>query len=648
MFKTADAEMLGLGSSRGAGNAKLSRERRLRMREHATQKLSTAYRLDEIAASVATMQAASALTDVAKHVLERDDHDPDAQYVHFFHEKIPSRSMAECTTLDALDDVIRQRPTEAPPYRTRALTRIFKEDFEGAAKDCTDGLAVYRLYHPQDHNRQQDLVVTRDAARLSKDARTDLRELRIEDKDQPNSLEPQLLFHRGGAYLTLACDQIGRALDGLPRSDSKLQDIARHRDAEPSPLTEADRQANRDRAEARKLVRTYAKRALRDYTSFLSHLDYTPGIPAQYTDAFLETLSSAGNKHPYRTRSGRLIDPDSPTHTALSEALAKYEWKKQNGHAPSIPLIPRPTIHKLNTLFASVAPPDLPPFPRTPEPESTTSHPPFSIPDISESVTYHPLLTDVLHSLLLCHGLIQTSTKEHLRHAYMAARIARVCDGHPIFLAARSPSRADWIDVLRRSKNWLGLEASWESLCTPAPLYGHPRDGLSKSKENADDKRERTDQEAVMAAFSNEGVFDERTFRASAKAKELRAAREEEEEQRKEYCRTPSIPYANKKGHHIDCAPTDSSPQQHPKHCAHEDGKEYPITMERAELIVRWIMEAQPPSSADGNGRPKKRATPKGRLRKMASTAPSLSRDSRGENNIDHLKRGVDGLDLLD
>jgi len=230
----------------------------------------------------------------------------------------------------------------------------------------------------------------------------------------------------------------------------------------------------------------------------------------------------------------------------------------------------------------------------------------------------------------------------------MAARIARVCDGHPIFLAARSPSRADWIDVLRRSKNWLGLEASWESLCTPAPLYGHPRDGLSKSKENADDKRERTDQEAVMAAFSNEGVFDERTFRASAKAKELRAAREEEEEQRKEYCRTPSIPYANKKGHHIDCAPTDSSPQQHPKHCAHEDGKEYPITMERAELIVRWIMEAQPPSSADGNGRPKKRATPKGRLRKMASTAPSLSRDSRGENNIDHLKRGVDGLDLLD
>lgn len=50
------AAALGLGIGGGGPNAKLSRERKHRMREQATQKLSRAYKLDEIAASVATMQ----------------------------------------------------------------------------------------------------------------------------------------------------------------------------------------------------------------------------------------------------------------------------------------------------------------------------------------------------------------------------------------------------------------------------------------------------------------------------------------------------------------------------------------------------------------------------------------------------------------
>ena len=80
---------LGLGIGSG-GNAKLSRERKHRMREQATQKLSKAYHLDEIACSVATMQSASTLEDVAQLVLQRNPLDADAKYVHFFHEKIPS------------------------------------------------------------------------------------------------------------------------------------------------------------------------------------------------------------------------------------------------------------------------------------------------------------------------------------------------------------------------------------------------------------------------------------------------------------------------------------------------------------------------------------------------------------------------------
>src|ERR1700760_771312 len=66
------AEALGLTFGANGAPAKLSRERQYRMREMATQKLSQAYHLDEIATSVATMQSASTLDDVAQFVLSRN------------------------------------------------------------------------------------------------------------------------------------------------------------------------------------------------------------------------------------------------------------------------------------------------------------------------------------------------------------------------------------------------------------------------------------------------------------------------------------------------------------------------------------------------------------------------------------------------
>ena len=84
LMNGGSAASLGLGLGGGGGaNAKLSRERKHRMREQATRKLAHAYHLDEIAASVATMQSASALEDVARLVLQRDEEDSDAKYVHF-------------------------------------------------------------------------------------------------------------------------------------------------------------------------------------------------------------------------------------------------------------------------------------------------------------------------------------------------------------------------------------------------------------------------------------------------------------------------------------------------------------------------------------------------------------------------------------
>ena len=612
----SDAEILGIGSNRG-GNAKLSPERKHRMREHATQKLAHAYQLDEIAASVAMMQSASALEDVAKLVLQRSKQDPDAKYVHFFHEKIPSREVAEYTPLDALDDVIRGKPTDGAPWRTRAVTKLFKEDFAGATRDLTEGLAVHRLYHSQSQNHERDLILARDAAKLAREFRA---EAKVAEKDRPSSLEPQMLFHRGGAYLTMACDKIEEALLTV---DGPVPEQATGRTAVPVGLSTglAPDSMEKLNSEARKLVRTYAKRALRDYVAFLSHFDYTPGLPAEFTEAFLQRVNEmqANSSSKNRSRSEKLLDIDAHSANGTHESLVRYEGYKNGLHGQNIPPLPKPNVHRLNALFAAVPPADLPAYPPDPDQVKAKTHPIFSLPDFSEAVTYHPLLTDVLHSVLLCHSLIQTSPKEHLRHAKMAARIVRVCDGYPIFLAARSPARADWVEVLRRTRNWLGLDTSWDRLCAPLPAQG--RQKVTKA-ETEEQKRERVKRDAIRDALADERVFDEASFHASVRARELRAAREEEEEQRKEYLRT---------------SPSAKEDDKVNKQPAPDDVKGYSLTTERADAIARWILKA-PPASVDSDGRRKKTGR-RGRLRKEAS---DLS------NSTHELERSVESLDILD
>ena len=635
LLSGGSAAALGLGLG-GGGNAKLSKERKHRMREHATQKLSHAYHLDEIAASVATMQSASALEGVAKFVLQRNENDADAKYVHFFHEKIPSRSLAECTSLEPLNEVISQTPTEGAPYRTRAVTRIFKEDFIGATKDLTEALSVCRLYNAQhqEKNAQTELITARDAAALSREYRADAK---VDEKDQPRSLECQLLFHRAGTYLTLACDQISPALHGMPAVSEVSTANLNDEEGQSPILSPTEKEARHAAIEARKMVRTYAKRALRDYISFLSHFDYTPGLPAEITEAFLQKVNAAANGYNRRSRGDRLLDitDHSYRNRNPSNALVlrgdgdEAETNKEylNGNKEATPSLPATRVHPLNILFAAVPPADLPPYPvestalltaRDNRAKHISNHP-----DISEAITYHPLLTDALHSLLLCHCLIQTSPKEHLRHAHMVARLARVCDGYPIFLAARSPARADWIEVVRRANNWLGLGASWEVLCEPAPLPGQKE----KKSETASERRERSKREAIRDALADDRVHDEESFRASVRAREMRAAREEEEEQRREYLRT--------KPHIIDGDAAGASENENgsaPKRWAQEDGKEYPISTERADAIARWIREAPAPGGG-GEGRSKKTGK-KGKLRKEAS---DLSVASALERSVDSL-----------
>ena len=99
-----------LGDPGGGRNVAMSAMRIHRLRALAVQKLAAAYRADEIASSVMVMQGGSVFEDIAERVLKVgatsfvlhftlcvshrlyiDPNDADAKYVHFFHEKIPSR-----------------------------------------------------------------------------------------------------------------------------------------------------------------------------------------------------------------------------------------------------------------------------------------------------------------------------------------------------------------------------------------------------------------------------------------------------------------------------------------------------------------------------------------------------------------------------
>lgn len=652
------AAALGIGVGGSGVNAKLSRERRHRMREHASQKLSHAFHLDEIAASVATMQSASALEEVAKFVLQRNGDDSDAKYVHFFHEKIPSRALAACTSLRPLDEIIAQQPTTGAPYRTRAMTRILQEDFLGAAKDLTDGLAVCQLYDSQHAKDKLQIATTADLTRQNPSVRADGK---LDDEDQPSSLEAQLLFHRAGAYLTTACDYIDTSLNGLKQAAAEPTIDGRQ---SPSQL---------EGREARRLVRTYAKRALRDYLNFLSHLDYTPGLPREITEDFFRKFNALANgdiKSKSKSNERRLLGYKAKS--SNSSALIHQNGNDASQHSNSLSAIhplPPVQVHPVNALFSAVPPPNLPTYPlntrssipaienRRHQPPSSLCMPTIDV-ELHESLTYHPLLTDALHSLLLCHILIQTSRAELLRHAHMVARLVRICDGYPIFLASRSPARADWIEVLRRvgARDWIGLETGWEEICRPPPLPGQQTEGKNQGNGGMT-ANERRKHEAVMEALADDRVDDEESFRAAVRARELRAAREEEEEQRREYLRSAThSPSSGGKGGGIygagsgagsgnggnhDQSTSGLGSGSGPKRWAQQgDGKEYPISTERAEALARWVREAPPPG---GEG-----TKAKGRKRKPGKKGRKMMGGEGVDNGVEIVdaERVLEGLSV--
>lgn len=557
----------GIRTGSGCGTIKLSSERRFRMRELAVKKLSEAYHLDEIAASVATMQSASSLEEVAKIVLQRSSGDTHAKYVHFFHEKISSRALVEITSLQPLSDILQDRPSDCAILRTRALTKMFKDDFVGASKDLTEAISILRREDLQ-HLAPKSLDLVREKALTSnmnkRESKHDVQKL--SDGEKPTGLEAQLYFQRAGVYLSLACQSVDQALQYKSSSMKAIGSC---------DLTDPGNE-HAEALDSYRKVKFNSRRALRDFSYFLSKLEYTPGVIRQANNNVISNTND---------RSSRLSET-AQLQSLRSEVLAPMSSGEDSVHSPNmsgsnssaLPI----KIYPVSDLFSPTPPVCVPPLPSVSSDlakldlaEKSRHDRPTKAAEQSEIITYHPLLTEALHGLLLCHALLQTNTLRLTKHALMVARLVALSDGFPIFVSPRSASRADWVDLLEQTKSWLDMGLSWDQLCKgtdsnqKAKSTGRHSEILIKDCK----KHETTSEET-----SNQ-VHKKKTLRAAAHVMEIQT----------------------------DNIKTDGKLE---KMETKTDLKAYSLRTERADIIARWVMEAPTlPDAPTKQKKNKKKAT---------------------------------------
>ncbi|KAI1790996.1 hypothetical protein LXA43DRAFT_1013995 [Ganoderma leucocontextum] len=443
----ATAQSLGLGMNPlgdgGGRNVAMSAMRVHRLRALAVQKLAAAYKADEIASSVMVMQGGSVFDDIAERVLKVEPGDVDARYVHFFHEKIPSRQLAESTSTQVLDDLIAANPHRLEFYRTRGIVHCFRDEYTLAAKDFTHTIREARA---QRKARNAHLGTNLGDKQRGKGAKkkkgkagggktngqappngtsasaggvdglggdgSDGDGVLLHPSvlpDAPEPIEPQCLFLRAAAHLQHAVFIIEDAmfkLEGIrkvPSIDGAEMRLCyvengRYGGVEignpEGPLGRTDGaklQAYRAvlaDAEFRETIVTLVKKSMRDHKQFLSHFDTLEGPPG-YAD----------------------MDVAQRTEYAflLTESL-------------------RP---------GSQSPP--PPMPDT--------TPMFT--------TYHPLLVESHFSILICH-LMLGDFPAILPAFSRTAALVDGLEGYPVFLPPRSMAQAEFIEVLERlAGGWL-------------------------------------------------------------------------------------------------------------------------------------------------------------------------------------------------
>ncbi|RXW16200.1 hypothetical protein EST38_g9654 [Candolleomyces aberdarensis] len=420
----AAAQSLGLNplGMHNGRNVAMSAIRIHRLRALAVQKLAQAYKTDEIASSVMVMQGGSVFDDIAERVLKIDPNDADAQYVHFFHEKIPSRQLAESTTTKVLDELIARFPQRLEYYRTRGIVHCFREEFTSAMKDFTYALKEARAARnaKMKHHTGNSLSEARPskskrrkncknngACRASSNGAYESNAYAEGCKggpvmhpsvlpEAPEPIEPQLLFLRGAAHLQHAVHLIESAvlaIEGVRKAPTvdgaelRLCCIENGKyggveignpDGPLGPASGAKVQAyNAVLGEKtfKEQITSLLKKGLKDHEKFLSHFD---------------SLESPNAK------------PEGDIAFQVDHAFVSLIDKKRTS-------------------------PDIPPV----------------------YTTYHPLLVESMFSSLIC-WLMLADFRELLPQFVRTAAIVDGLEGYPVFLPPRSMAQAEFMEILER------------------------------------------------------------------------------------------------------------------------------------------------------------------------------------------------------
>ncbi|CAL1694850.1 unnamed protein product [Somion occarium] len=426
----------GMNDGNGGRQISMSPTRIHKLRVLAVQKLAAAYKADEIASSVMVMQGGSVFDDIADRVLKVDPNDVDAKYVQFFHEKIPSRQLAESTTTQQLDHLIAIQPHRLEFYRTRGIVHCFRDDYALAVKDFTYVLRESRAirkarssHHTNGTSGEPHGKGTKKRKGKAGGSKSngqappngtsapaiahspsidgpDGEPLLLHPSvlpDAPEPIEPQCVFLRGAAYLQHAVHLIEEAilkLEGVRKTPSvegselrlcyiengKYGGVEIGNPDGPLGSRDGDKlKAYREGLASsvfRDQITGLLKKALRDHEKFLTYFDTLEG-------------SEDGQ------------DRDLAQKAELAYHLC--ENLRQNGqHAlPPLPDIP--------VMFT----------------------------------TYHPLLVESHFSVLLCQ-LMLGDFASLIPTFYRTAQLVDGLEGYPVFLPPRSMSQAEFIEVLER------------------------------------------------------------------------------------------------------------------------------------------------------------------------------------------------------
>ncbi|KAJ7707629.1 hypothetical protein B0H17DRAFT_1281799 [Mycena rosella] len=492
--------MPGAGGGGGGGgrNVAMSAMRIHRLRALAVQKLAAAYTADEIASSVMVMQGGS-------RVLRTDPNDADARYVHFFHEKIPSRQLAESTTTQVLDELIQNQPQKLEYYRTRGIVHCFRDEYSLATKDYTHALrearAVRKAKVAHHHNystpngkhgsgggkggkkkrggasgnqkRVCDDDADEDAGEEGGDADADADDGGYVPHpsvlpDAPTPLEPQLLFLRGAAYLQHAVHLIESTV-------LKLEGVHKYSaySTTGSDGNGAGNGGNANGANANngELRLSYLEGGLYGGVEVGNPdgpLGRSTGKKAKaYRDAFGigesgEGLRGNGEKEKVREQITALVKKSMRDHErflAHFDSLDAGPYFAPGGGDEAWNLAQK--VEYAFLLSESIRPGSqspAPPHPHTSSPDggplinydaAPRGGPPQTPPPPTTFTTYHPLLVEAHFSILLCQLMLGEFTTL-LTTFVRTASIVDGLEGYPVFLPPRSMAQAEFVEVLER------------------------------------------------------------------------------------------------------------------------------------------------------------------------------------------------------